>query len=215
MQKSQTISQEVYQAISVSNALALPRARVNHRLQPQLLSGAGSSDSFYTDDLTMEGALPRLQLSPEPTNVVFENTAVGSSADVTLQARNYQSQENTVLYGAMITNVVDLTNAAWNATAWKIIYDPSGVFQIVSGAQLTATSGVSGWQDCVIRFCPSTVGTYTGVVRVATTDPNDWYSTNAWYSGGGLIHGSIVFEDYDLVGTAFEFRPTGSMFSFR
>ncbi len=184
---------ETYQEHHAANAAALPSASVGQRFRPELIRETAQGDKFYADDLTLTASLPKLHLEWDPVNTVaFARTTVGNSRNLDLRARNAGGGAGTVLYGAFITDVADLRNPSWDKTAWRIIDDPAGAFQIMSGAQLISTND-GAYQACTIRFTPPGVGVYTSVVRVATTDPV------AYYGNSGTNYNSIVYYQYTLV----------------
>lgn len=188
-----------YREISISNPDGVPPADVNDRFRPELVRDTGDTGQpteWHGDDLSISVSLPRLYLQRSPTQTfVYADTVLGTYTDAAFGVKNAGGGEGTVLYGAYITDVADLTNASWGRTAWYELDDPSNAFSIASGASVSATND-AGWQYATIRFTPLSVGTFTGIVRVATTDPGDYYS------GGGRIHNTIVYEEYTLVATA-------------
>lgn len=194
-------SSDSYQLVSMKSDAPIPLAHVGDRCFPQLIRATASGTkvtAFNADDLTLTATLPRLGLDTPPGEVPFAPTGVGQYRDLTLRARNMSGGSNeTVLYGAYVTDVADLTNAAWPHTAWFMASDPDDVFSIVSGAALVATNNGS-YQAVSIRFSPVSAGTYTGIVRIATTDPI------SHYGGGGMIFNTIVYEEYTLVGVGVE-----------
>ncbi len=187
-----------YEQHVLSNPLPLLTVSAGHRFRPEMvrMTAAGTDPGkFYVDDLTLTASLPKLHLETDPGEVVhFPATTFGNSRDIELRARNIGG-DGTVLYGAFIVNVSDLSNPAWDRTAWRMIDDASNTFHIVTGAQLTSTNN-GAYQTCTIRFTPPGTGTYTGMVRVATTDPNVYYGNH------GMAFNSIVYYDYTLVAEA-------------
>ena len=192
---------DVYAALSISNAAPLGKTNITDVMRPVIQrTSSDTAGVYYVDDATVTVSLPRLELEVNPTNITyFPNTLADTTSDTNFGARCNGGADGTVLYGA---NGADLLNPNWNATAWSVSYDPSGVFSIADGATLVSTNatGVApppAYQYTTVRFSPTAAGTYTGVVRIATTDPNDWYPDS-----GGKIDGSIVYESYVIIGTA-------------
>jgi hypothetical protein len=183
--------------LSIANTNPVPVGEVNDRYRPEFEHTAGVNffkGTFASDNLTIRLSLPRLHLQSDPSDDVdCSNVEVGAFADTELGARNAGGGEGTVLYGAYIASAADLTNAAWNRRAWYLQDSAGGAFTIQSGDTLAATNN-AGYQYVRIRFTPPGPGVYTGKVRIATTDPV------SHYDGGGTIHGSIVYEEYTLVG---------------
>lgn len=186
-----------YQQISVGNPNPVPATDTGLRYRPELIRVTGdtaAATDFHGDDLSVVAFAPRMELEVAPSStVMFPLTSVGASSETELGVRNIGAS-GTVLHGAYITEAADLTNAAWAQTAWVVCEDPNNAFSVANGASLAAAGG-AGWQYGTIRFSPPASGTFTGTVRVATTDPIDRYS------GGGTIQSSIVYEEYTLVGT--------------
>jgi len=191
-------SDAVYMEIPLVNPNAIPPSVTGDRFVPALnrdSTGTTHSDFFYVDDVSVEASLPRLSLEQDPSiPVTFPDTAVGTTAEVRLGVRNQGGGENTVLYGAYIPESGQLADPHWTHKAWHKVYDPSNCFAITAGATLVATNN-GGYQYATVSFEPTGPGVCTGVVRVATTDPNDYYD------GGGELHdGSIVYESYLVIG---------------
>jgi len=183
---------------SISNENPVAQADAGERVRPELrrdplLTGEGA---FVADDLLVSASLPRLVLERDnPTQTVYyADTVVGSSTNMKFGARCQGGGPGTILYGAYITGISDLTNASWSHTAWYEFSDPSNAFSIVSGATLVAAND-TGFQYATIEFVPPSEGTFTAVVHIATTDPVDHYP------GGAYIQNTIVYEEYTLVGT--------------
>lgn len=202
---STNFNSNVYQQIPVARASPLPPSAVNTRYRPEIIRDSGNTadaDIYYVDDATVEAATPRLDLRPSPTQAVhFADTVMLTSTNTALYAKSAGGGSGTVLYGAYITSVSDLTNAAWNARAWYEVSDPSNAFSIVAGETLVATND-DGWHAVSVRFTPPGTGTYTGLVRIATTDPI------SHFPGGGTIYNTIVYEQYTLVGRGLESPPS-------
>lgn len=190
------LSVNSYQMITMSEPSAMPAAKTGKRYRPELLRTAGAQDAYYADDLALTSFTPKLDLEYDPgTPFLFSPTLTTASVSTNFGVRSQGGASGTVLYGAYISNLSDLTNASWDCTAWYKNIDPSNAFDIVSGATLTATEG-DGYHYANIRFTPPGAGTFTATVWVATTDPVDRYP------GGNMIQNTIVYEEYTLVGTA-------------
>lgn len=197
---SAAVGNATYEEIAMSNANPVAVGDVGDRFVPALQRttvGTSEEDRFHADDLTMKVSLPRLSLERDPAQpVTFPDVLAGGASEVRLGVRCQGGAPGSVLYGAYISEAGSLTDPAWNGTAWQEVFDPGGAFTIVEGARLAATND-AGYQSATLRFAPTAAGSYTGVVRVATTDPMDYYP------GGGKLQGSIVYEQYVLVGTAY------------
>ena len=187
----------VYESITASNSYPMAVSNVSDNVAPALSRMEDSPGLYHGDDLTLYATHPRLELNPTPTNpVAFPVTPDGMTSEMTVQARTRTGSANTVLYGAYSTNSADMTRTDWTLKAWEEIHDPDDVFQIVSGQNLANTNNTD-WSDMTVRFNPLAISaTHTGVLRIATTDPNDWYA------GGGKLLNSIVFEEYILTATS-------------
>jgi hypothetical protein len=191
----------VYQEISVTNDLPMPGADVNDRMGPVILrddTGGATEERYHVDDLSITVSLPKLKLTPTPTNpVVYAPTPYGLSSDTSISASSQGGETNTVLYGAYVSGAADLVNPNWNCKAWQKVYDSgTNAFAIVGDDTLVVTNDL-GPKDFTFRFTPPGEGVYTGVVRVATTDPNDHYLG----SGGELSPYNIQYERFILIGT--------------
>jgi len=201
MSDSLTHDSDDYAVIAITNTAPLAPANVPDAMRPVIQrTSSDTGGVFYVDDATITVSLPKLELETNPTNITyFPNTLADTTSDTNFGARCNGGGDGTVLYGA---NGADPVTPTWDGTAWSISYDPSGVFSIADGATLVSTNatGVApppAYQNTTVRFSPTAAGTYTGVVRIATTDPNDWYPDS-----GGKIDGSIVYESYVIIGTA-------------
>lgn len=197
MTNTLTTSATIYQEIGLTNRMPVPAADVRKRFVPAIRRetvGTTDEDRFHADDLSIRVGLPRLALERDPSEAVrFQGTRVGEASELRLGARNQGGAPASVLYGAYVMNPADLVSPDWSATAWCVTYDPAQAFSVAAGAALVATND-EGWCYATLRFRPPATGSYTGVVRVATTDPADRHP------GGGKLQGSIVYEQYVLVG---------------
>ncbi len=119
------------------------------------------------------------------------------TSELTLGAKVVAGTAETVLYGLYTTNATHMTDPNWSCKAWEIVSNPGNVFSITSGQNLIATNG-TGFHDMTLEFNPTLPGSYTGVVRIATTDPNDWYPG----IGGKLQNTGAVFERYVITASA-------------
>jgi len=195
MSNSLATNSVAYKLLSMVNTNPVPVADLRDRYRAELKRDTAGSVDHHADDLAIEASLPRLYLSRLPaTPYTFPDVLMGGYTNAYFGAKCTGGGAGTILYGAYVTDVADLTNAAWSKTAWYELSDPENAFSIISGSTLTAPNE-GGWQYANIRFTPPHVGIFTGVVRIATTDPN------SHYSGGGTIHGTIVYEEYTLIGS--------------
>jgi hypothetical protein len=189
----------VYADLPVSNTGPVSVADTGDRCVPvvgRVTKGTGVEDNFHVDDVSMQVMLPRMNLEYDTTVPVgMDDTIPGAFSEVSLGVRNQGGAPESILYGSYLPSASRAKDPAWPRTAWIKAYDPSNAFQIVSGAALTATND-AGYQYVTIRFAPPSAGSFTGVVRVATSDPNDRYT------GGGVLFGSIPYEQYVIIGNA-------------
>jgi len=189
----------LYQEVQVANTNAIPPTYAGDRFLPAVKRdsvGAKLSDTFHVDDVTVQVTVPRLWLERDPSvPIMFPPTVTGTSTEKQLGVKSQGGGQNTVLYGAYLPSSGRVTDKDWDFTAWHEIFDPSNAFEIVLGDKLIATNG-AGYQYTTIAFAPTTPGTHTGVVRIATTDPNDYYP------GGGKLYNSLVYEQYMVIGKA-------------
>ena len=189
----------VYQEILATNASPMSASLVGKKMGPVMLrgdTGGAAEERYHVDDFTVTVSLPRLVLSRDPTNpVAYPSTPFGLSSEVAIGARSQGGGDGTVLYGAYVSGAGDLVSPAWNGKAWHEVYDPSNAFEIVAGQNLVATND-EAFQEATIRFTPPGEYAYTGVVRIATTDPADHY-----FGGGEISPYNIRYERFVLVGT--------------
>lgn len=199
MSNSLDCADVVYAGLAVSNGGPVAVSDTGDRFVPALgrsSRGTGDEDGFHVDDVSMEVMLPRMVLEYDPTNAVtMADTIPGSFSEVSLGVRNQGGAPGSVLYGSYLPGTHRASDPAWSRIAWVKAYDPSNAFRIASGAALTVTND-AGYSYVTIRFEPPSAGSFTSVVRVATSDPNDNYA------GGGKLLGSIPYEQYVVIGSA-------------
>lgn len=182
-----------YEPIFVSNTNPVPVSHIGNRCRPELIRAGGTS-SKYADDVSVIVHGPKMELEIAPTNgVFFGQIATNAVASTNVGVRNIGAS-GTILYGAYLADDSQVTNASRDETAWYEYSDPSNAFAFATGTTTLSATNDTGYQFVTIQFTPPGIGTYTGVVRVATTDPVDRYS------GGGKNQSTIVYEEYTLVG---------------
>jgi hypothetical protein len=195
MQDSSTHKSKTYTQFSVANALPVPVADAGDNCRPELWrdTSASGETACHADDARIQATMPRMNLSRTPGTIDFGVIPLGSTSNLSFGVSAQGGNENTVLYGAYITDDADLVSPSWNCRAWYVYEDAGNAFAVVSGEALVAVNG-DGYHYAVVGFTPTCEGPFVAKLHVATTDPVDRYA------GGAKIKNTIVYEEYTLIG---------------